>query len=173
MALVACLASVTLSFVHPPVLEPRQAVSLGAAADSARSSVLAEEAPRSWHWASPEAPHSTYELRRAEGTVMGLPVFLYAMLRELGLRPNQAVSGVEGLGPRDFSGDCSRRDPRCQSFHDDYGSNEHEASYLGIGASVVGGATGGAVRLGEVDRAVAPEVKWEVHPRFMGIEGSF
>ena len=104
---------------------------------------------------------------------MGLPVFLYAVLRELGLRPNQTVSSAPGLGPRDFADECWRRDPRCQNFHDDFASDEHEPSFVGIGASVLGGATGGAVRLGEVERTVAPTVKWDVHPRFIGIEGSF
>lgn len=168
MAIAACLASVTLSFVHPPVLEPRQAVSMGEAEQSAVSA----PAPRSWQWAPPESSLQ-YDLRRADGNIDGLPVFLYAILRELGLRPNQTVSETQGLGPRDFSDGCSRRDPRCQTFHDDYGTDGREPSFVGIGASVLGGATGGAVRLGDVDRAVAPRINWDVHPRFMGIQGTF
>ncbi len=114
-----------------------------------------------------------YEHRRAEGSVSGLPLFVYAIFSEFGLSPKHTSPDAAGLGPRDYVDGCSRRDPRCQAFHDDYGADYRETAYPGIAASVGGGAIGGVVRLSDVDREVAPKIEWDVHPQFVGLGGSF
>lgn len=164
------LASFALSLAGPPSLEPAHAVRLAAEDDD----LQAVTQQTRWEWAAEQAPRAMrYEFRRAEASVNGLPIFLYAMFRELGLTPKHTSPDSPGLGSRDFGDGCTRRDPRCQSFHDDYGADYRETAYPGIAASVGAGALGGAVRLGEVDRRVVPTIEWDVHPRFIGVGGTF
>jgi hypothetical protein len=163
----AWLASFALTLAGPPSLEPAEAVHLASEMDSP------DERTTKWDWPTDEPRHMRYEFRRAEGNVSGLPIFAYVIFRQLGLSPKHTSPDAARLGPRDLAEGCTRRDPRCQAFHDDYGADYRETDYGGVAASIGAGAIGGAVRLGEVEREVVPMIEWDVHPTFVGVGGTF